>query len=314
VQTHFDAVSGIYTLSLSQSCPPTPGQPDKQPFVIPVALGLIDAEGRELTSGMHVLTQASETLTFPGYTSEPVPSVLRGFSAPVVLEYDYSDQQLLALLAHDTDPFNRWEAAQRLATGRALTFIRGNMPVQLDAPFIDAMRSVLRHPDAGRRLQGTGADAAGRDLHRANSWTWSTRSASTRCARRCASSWRRRCSPTGNGPRGAPGQRRLHARPGVQRPPRAGRLALTHLCLAARASGDTVWPGKAYQRFKDASNMTDRFNALAALVVSGTRWRRRRCSASTPCSRTRRWCWTSGSRCRPARRTAAATSCRSSSS
>ena len=57
VQTHFDAVSGIYTLTLSQSCAPTPGQPEKQPFVIPVALGLLDAEGRELTSGLHVLTQ-----------------------------------------------------------------------------------------------------------------------------------------------------------------------------------------------------------------------------------------------------------------
>ncbi len=106
-QTHYDAVSGIYTLTLSQSCAPTPGQPDKQPFVIPIALGLLDANGRELTSGMHVLTQASETLTFPGYSAEPVPSLLRGFSAPVVLQYAYSVQQLLALPADDTDPFFR---------------------------------------------------------------------------------------------------------------------------------------------------------------------------------------------------------------
>src|SRR4051812_12395614 len=155
VQTHFDAVSGIYTLTLTQSCAPTPGQPDKQPFVIPVALGLLDPEGRELTSGLHVLTQATETLTFPGYSAEPVPSLLRGFSAPVILDYDYSDQQLLALLAHDTDPFNRWEAAQRLATGRALTFIHSDTGVQLDAPYLDAMRAVLRHP---------GLDAAFKEL------------------------------------------------------------------------------------------------------------------------------------------------------
>ena len=64
---------------------------------------------------MHVLTQASETLSFPGLQAEPVPSILRGFSAPVILEFDYSDEQLLTLLAHDTDPFNRWEAGQRLA-------------------------------------------------------------------------------------------------------------------------------------------------------------------------------------------------------
>src|SRR6478735_5921090 len=140
--THFDAGSGMYTVTLAQSCTPTPGQEEKLPFVIPIGLGLLDSDGRELTSGMHVLTQASETLTFPGYTSEPVPSLLRGFSAPVILEYDYSDRQLLTLLAHDTDPFNRWEAGQRLATSRALAFIRGSADRSawvLDEAFLDAM-------------------------------------------------------------------------------------------------------------------------------------------------------------------------------
>jgi aminopeptidase N len=269
VQTHFDAASGIYTLTLSQSCPPTPGQPDKQPFVIPVALGLLDGEGRELTSGMHVLTQASETLTFPGYPSEPVPSVLRGFSAPVVLEYDYSDQQLLALLAHDTDPFNRWEAAQRLATGRALTCIRGNLSVQLDAPYIEAMRTVLRHPQL---------DAAFKELVL-------TLPAETFIAEQLDVVDPQRIHQVREEMRQQLAQAlfadwewayEAHKDSGAYQPDpvSSGRralagLALTHLCLAARASGDTVWPGKAYQRFKDASNMTDRFNALAALVVSG---------------------------------------------
>lgn len=267
--THFDPVSGIYTLTLSQSCPATPGQPEKQPFVIPVALGLLDAEGRELTSGMHVLTQASETLTFPGYPAEPVPSLLRGFSAPVVLEYDYSDRQLLTLLAHDSDPFNRWEAAQRLATARALSFIRGGGEVQLDEPYVEAMRAVLRHP---------GLDAAFKELvltlpaetyiaeqldvvdpQRVHAVREAMRE---QLARVLYAEWEQayeankesgayRPDPVSSGRRALAG------------------LALTHLCIAARSSGDTVWPGKAYQRFKDASNMTDRFNALAALVVSG---------------------------------------------
>ena len=146
----WDAAAGIYSLTLTQTCPPTPGQPDKAPFVIPVALGLIGADGAELTSGMHVLTEASQTLTFPGLQAEPVPSILRGFSAPVVLEFDYTDAQLMALLAHDTDPFNRWEAGQRLAMNRALGFIRqdGLSPhdLRLDAEFVDAMRGILRHP------------------------------------------------------------------------------------------------------------------------------------------------------------------------
>jgi aminopeptidase N len=102
--------------------------------VIPVAWACWTPKGRELTSGMHVLTQASETLTFPGYASEPVPSLLRGFSAPVILDYDYSDQQLLALLAHDTDPFNRWEAGQRLAPAARWPSSAAPAPVQLDAP------------------------------------------------------------------------------------------------------------------------------------------------------------------------------------
>lgn len=268
-QTHFDAVSGIYSLTLSQTCAATPGQAEKQPFVIPIALGLLDAEGRELTSGMHVLTEASETLTFPGYSAEPVPSLLRGFSAPVILEYDYSDQQLLALLAHDTDPFNRWEAAQRLATGRALTFIRSETAVQLDAPYIEAMRSVLRHPtlDAAfkelvltlpaetfiaeqldvvdpQRIHAV-REAMREQLAQAlfADWEWAYE------AHRESGAYQP--DPVSSGRRALAG------------------LALTQLCLAARASRDAVWPGKAYQRFKDASNMTDRFNALAALVTTG---------------------------------------------
>ncbi|RYF14504.1 MAG: aminopeptidase N, partial [Comamonadaceae bacterium] len=267
--TQFDPVSGIYTLTLSQSCPSTPGQSEKQPFVIPVALGLLDADGRELTSGMHVMTQASETLTFPGYPAEPVPSLLRGFSAPVVLEYDYSDLQLLTLLAHDADPFNRWEAGQRLATARALSFIRGGGEVMLDEPYVEAMRAVLRHP---------GLDAAFKELvltlpaetyiaeqldvvdpQRVHAVREAMRE---QLAKLLYGEWEQafeankdsgayRPDPVSSGRRALAG------------------LALTHLCITARSSGDGVWPGKAYQRFKDASNMTDRFNALAALVVSG---------------------------------------------
>jgi aminopeptidase N len=269
-QTHFDAVSGIYTLTLSQSCAPTPGQPEKQPFVIPVALGLLDAEGRELTSGLHVLTQASETLTFPGYSAEPVPSLLRGFSAPVILDYDYSDQQLLALLAHDADPFNRWEAAQRLATGRALTFLRSDSAVQLDAPYIEAMRTVLRHPALDAAFKELVLTLPGEtyiseqldvvDPQRVHAVRESMRE---QLAQALAPDWEWAYE--------------AHKDTGAYSPDpvSAGRraltgLALTQLCLAARASGDTVWPGKAYQRFKDASNMTDRFNALAALVSAGS--------------------------------------------
>src|SRR5690606_8291421 len=113
----YDMDAKRYTLTLSQSCPATPGQPSKEPFVIPVALGLLYADGREVAGSARtvVLHEPQMTVTFEGVESAPVPSLLRGFSAPVILEYDYTDAELLTLLANDTDPFNRWEAGQRLA-------------------------------------------------------------------------------------------------------------------------------------------------------------------------------------------------------
>jgi aminopeptidase N len=268
----YDAASGTYELTLSQSCPATPGQSEKEPFVIPVGLGLLGNDGRELGTGMHVLTEASETLTFPGLQAEPVPSILRGFSAPVILEFDYSDAQLLTLLAHDTDPFNRWEAGQRLAVNRAKAFILGGQPVadiRMDAPYVEAMRTVLRHP---------GLDAAFKELVL-------TLPAETYIAEQLETVDPQRVHTVREAMREQLAQQlnsdwqwayEAHRENGAYRPDAvsSGRralagLALTHLCLAARRSGEKVWPGKALQRFKDASNMTDRFNALAALVTAG---------------------------------------------
>jgi aminopeptidase N len=269
----WDAASGIYKLTLSQSCPPTPGQPAKEPFVIPIGLGLLGDDGKEIANGLHVLTQESETLTFPGLQSEPVPSILRGFSAPVILEFDYTDAQLLALLKHDTDPFNRWEAGQRLAMNRALAFIRQHgmtkNDVRLDEPFIDAMRNVLRHP---------ALDAAFKELVL-------TLPSETYIAEQLDVVDPQQVHAVREGMREQLAQALLadwewaweeHHENGAYTPDplSAGRralagLALMNLCVAARKSGDAVWPGKTLQRFKDAGNMTDRFNALTALVVSG---------------------------------------------
>ncbi|RFB65708.1 MULTISPECIES: aminopeptidase N [unclassified Herbaspirillum] len=133
----YDAKAKTLELTLEQSCPSTPGQKKKLPFHIPVAVGLLDRKGRDLaltlagektakpaataTTRVLELTQAKQTFTFTNVAEKPVPSILRGFSAPVVLEYDYSDAELAFLMAHDSDPFNRWEAGQRLATRRLLS-------------------------------------------------------------------------------------------------------------------------------------------------------------------------------------------------
>jgi aminopeptidase N len=277
--SRWDAASGIYHLTLSQTCPPTPGQPAKEPFVIPVGIGLLAADGRELTTGMHVLTERSETLTFPGLTGEAIPSILRGFSAPVILEFDYTDAQLLTLLAHDTDPFNRWEAGQRLSVSRAIGFITGSAPgepVRLDRPYVEAMRTLLRHPDL---------DAAFKELVL-------TLPAETYIAEQLDVADPQRIHAVREAMREQMAHELLddwqwafetHRENGAYSPDHisSGRralagLALTHLCLAARQGNSSsgagqapVWPGTAYDRFNEATNMTDRFNALAALVSSG---------------------------------------------
>ncbi len=114
---------GEYRLTLRQETPPTPGQSDKQPLMIPVKLALLDDQGRALplddsgaTETVVILRDSEQTFSFPlaGLDSAPTPSLLRGFSAPVSLRYPFKEAQLITLLAHDSDGFCRWDAAQRL--------------------------------------------------------------------------------------------------------------------------------------------------------------------------------------------------------
>ncbi|OKY75902.1 MAG: aminopeptidase N [Desulfobulbaceae bacterium DB1] len=120
----YDPQGKKYSIQMRQSCPPTPGQHDKPPFHIPVAVGLLDGKGNDIplfcgerrgTSLVLDLTEKEQTFVFENVPEKPVPSLLRGFSAPVKLHYDYSEEELGFLLAHDADSFCRWEAGQRLA-------------------------------------------------------------------------------------------------------------------------------------------------------------------------------------------------------
>ncbi|MCX7512525.1 aminopeptidase N [Frateuria sp. STR12] len=118
---HYDADTRSYTLTLRQHTPATPGQPHKRPLPIPVKLALFDTDGRMLPlhdgapEQVVVLAADEQAFVFPGIERAPVPSLLRGFSAPVVLDAAYAPAELALLLTHDTDGFNRWEAAQQLA-------------------------------------------------------------------------------------------------------------------------------------------------------------------------------------------------------
>ena len=115
--------NNIFELTIKQTVPPTPDMADKQPMMIPVKVGLLnrngeavafDYQGKRATEAVLLLTEAEQTFPLEGVTEAVVPSLLRGFSAPVHLNYPYSDDDLLLLLAHDSDAFTRWEAAQTL--------------------------------------------------------------------------------------------------------------------------------------------------------------------------------------------------------
>jgi len=123
VSSIYDAEDNTFTLNFAQSCPATPGQAQKQAFVIPVKLGLVGANGdlplnaKGDTEMVFELTETTQQLVIENVLEEPVPSLLRGLSAPVKLDYPYSTDQLAHLMASDSDGFNRWDAGQKLAFG-----------------------------------------------------------------------------------------------------------------------------------------------------------------------------------------------------
>ncbi len=143
VKVSEDYADGTYTLTFEQSTPPTPGQPDKAPRVIPVAVGLLSPNGDEVrATEVLELTEAKQSFTFDGLASKPVPSILREFSAPVILERETTNTERAFLLAHDTDPFNRWEAGNALAKETRVSMVLdGAAP---DAAYLDALEKLVR--------------------------------------------------------------------------------------------------------------------------------------------------------------------------
>ncbi|KIC47607.1 aminopeptidase N [Ruegeria sp. ANG-S4] len=141
-----DWANGTYTLTLSQTTQPTPGQTDKQPQVIPVAVGLLGPNGDEVSATKVLeLTETQQSFQFSGLAAKPVPSVLRDFSAPVILEQDQSNAERAFLLAHDTDPFNRWQAGRSLAEDSLLKMI--TQDAAPDSEYLDGLLAVLRDAD-----------------------------------------------------------------------------------------------------------------------------------------------------------------------
>ncbi|NND82580.1 MAG: aminopeptidase N [Gammaproteobacteria bacterium] len=152
VQQH-DAGSGVFTLEFSQSCPATPGQTDKQPFYIPLSFALLDQQGKVHNAQTLVLDQAKQTVEFKGWSQPPVVSMLRGFCAPVKLAFDQSDADLAHLVEYDDDGFARWEAMQRLSLNLILPAIEGgSIDEGLYENIITALRGLIASAPPDRAI------------------------------------------------------------------------------------------------------------------------------------------------------------------
>ncbi len=267
----YDAASRSYTLRLQQVCPPSAGQNDKLPQLIPVRMGLLARDGSVLRMRLEGRDAADEVLLVLGAEQqeftvhdvehEPVPSLLRGFSAPVVLDDGLGEAERLVLLAHDPDPFNRWEAAQRLALASLLPAASGEA-LRVDPGHLQALRAVLRDSRLDPAFQellltlpGEGYVAEQLTLIDPPRVHEARQGMRLLLARELREDWERLwrdLAPQGGYSPDFAGA----ARRGLRN------LALTCLCL----DGDAQWQGRAYQLVKDADNMTDRLAALSALV------------------------------------------------
>jgi aminopeptidase N len=285
VKSKYDDRAKTYSLEITQVVPPTPGQPVKEPMVIPLAIGLVDSDGRDLPlvpkeghvtpDGVITLTKPTETFVFTGIPARPVASLNRGFSAPIQLNDSLSADDLRFLAAHDPDPFNRWQAVQALAT----TLLLGNVAAhgqgaefREDEGITGALRTILADGtlepafvaqalsmpsevdiarDVGRNVDPDAIFASRVALRR---------SIGTKLESRLRETYELMSDNEPYRPDAAS----------------AGRRALKNTCLdLLAASGGAEATARAAQQYYSADNMTDKMAALTTLSFHGVSERQR---------------------------------------
>ncbi|MEE3012098.1 MAG: aminopeptidase N, partial [Pseudomonadota bacterium] len=267
-----------FTLRVKQSCPSTPGQPEKQDFHIPLRIGLLDQHGKPLlllgsgfsgdkTDEVLHITSPDQEFTFKGIEQEPIPSLLRGFSAPVRLNYDYSQEALALLISHDEDGFNRWNASQALAM-RVLESLQLCEPVAKSARLLlvayrailssaladeSRDRALLAHLLSVPQLGGLIEQAEVADVE---SIYTARESLLTHLASELAVKFAELFEVV-------PATTMYRADSGS-----IANRALRNLCLSYLLRGNEArWAGVAFQQFQNANNMTDQLAALRMLVA-----------------------------------------------
>ena len=270
VHAEYDSQAKTYRLEFTQNCPATPGQKDKLPFVIPVKLGLLGKQGELPVNAagdnetVVELTQAKQQVVFENIDEEPIPSLLRGFSAPVKLDYNYSPDQLAFLMAHDTDGFNRWDACQTLSF-MVLQQLTDNAvaerPMVMDSQLIEAFKSLIEDQQldpamvqlmlqlpSEAQLHERATEIQAQAIYQARHFA---RQAIAQALQEQLLA--------------------VYNRHNIQQTyapvaEQIGRRALKNAALSYLMLIDNIGPELAWQQFQSADNMTDQAAALSALV------------------------------------------------
>ena len=273
----YDARARTYRLEVAQTVPPTPGQPSKEPMVIPLAIGLVGRDGRDLPlklsdgrtieRGVLTLTRPAETFVFGDIGEPPVPSLNRGFSAPIKLVANLSADDLRFLAAHDVDAFNRWQALQTLATRLLLDNVanlRAGKPARRDSGLLDALGAVLGDGTLEPAFIALALTLPGEsDLAREIG-----RDVDPDAIFAARSALRAVVGDHLAGPLFDHYRRLSESRPYTPDAAGAGRRALRNVCLdllVATGRPDAV--SLAAQQYQAADNMTDRMAALSTLSL-----------------------------------------------
>lgn len=142
----YDEAAKQFALHVKQSCPVTHGQPTKEPFHIPLRFGLLGKDGKDIQAGLLHVTKPEETFVFEDVSVKPIVSLNRNFSTPVIVNYPYTKKELLFLVQHDSDHFNRWDAGQRLASEALLDLVKdyhNSREMVLDEGFLKIYAKLL---------------------------------------------------------------------------------------------------------------------------------------------------------------------------
>ncbi len=146
VVDYYDENNNTYSLQFTQSCPDTPESSSKKPFIIPIKFGLLEKTWKEIEidNDLIILTEYKQEFVFENINSKPIPSLLRNFSAPIIINYNYSHFDYSFLMQNDNDTFNRFEASQKYAKDLIID-IYYNWEKDIEVEYIDAIKSILNN-------------------------------------------------------------------------------------------------------------------------------------------------------------------------